>query len=104
MTHIILSLTLLHLTHDVPAHRPQTPRVYSIAGRLFLCDFELHSSCDFALSRIAITFLQQIPVVCETMNNELGQNPDRQTVQPLRDCLITEIPPLHQGNQTVRSN
>ena len=32
---------------------------------------------------------------------ELGLNPDRQTVRP-RDCLITEIPPIHQGNQTVR--
>src|SRR5271170_5354363 len=31
---------------------------------------------------------------------ELSLNPDRQTVQP-RDCLITEIPPLHEGNQTV---
>jgi len=35
---------------------------------------------------------------------ELGLHPDRQTVQPARDCLITEILPLHRENQTVRSN
>jgi hypothetical protein len=34
---------------------------------------------------------------------ELGLHCDRQTVRQ-RDCLITEIPPLHQRNQTVRSN
>ena len=39
----------------------------------------------------------------ERSGTELGLNPDRQTVRP-RDCLITEILPLHQGNQTVNSN
>src|SRR5437667_10813664 len=53
---------------------------------------------------IVLTLVIPLPILRKLMQIELGLHPDRQTVRPPRDCLITEIPPLHQGNHAVHNN
>src|SRR5271170_3204995 len=60
-------------------------------------------SVHYSFSEISADFLcmQSCSEHVEALS-ELGLNSDKQTVRQ-RGCLITEIPPLREGNQTVCS-
>jgi len=80
--------------------------LFMLRRHLYLLTSAIHSMIDcIVLSSITSRFSMTKTSFLLTRSGavELGLNPDEQTVQPPRDCLIIEIPRLHWEYLTSRA-